>query len=140
MGWRQRFIDLPTTGALVWSLSPLALTLVHCKGETASAPPPSLLHKDVPICSEWAGTTDGSVNALTRARVIGYFLRSPYSGGGYVKKGDLLFELDSSKFKAALDQAAAGVRRGRCAHSRALATISREIAEAIRSMSTTPQR
>ena len=91
----------------------LALTLVHCKGETASAPaPPSIqvevtdvIQKDVPIHSEWVGTTDGMVNAQIRAQVSGYLINRPYTEGAFVKKGDLLFELDPSKFRTALDQA-----------------------------------
>jgi membrane fusion protein (multidrug efflux system) len=113
MGYQYRLLGLPKAVASVWLLSLLALTLVHCKGETASAPPPPLPHvevvdviqKDVPIYSEWVGTLDGSVNAHIRAQVSGYLMRRPYTEGGYVKKGDLLFELDPSKFKAALDQA-----------------------------------
>jgi RND family efflux transporter MFP subunit len=90
-----------------------ALALVNCKGETASAPPPPLvqvevadvIQKDVPIQKEWVGTTDGSNNALIRAQVSGYLLHRPYTEGSFVKKGDLLFELDPSKFQMALDQA-----------------------------------
>jgi RND family efflux transporter MFP subunit len=89
------------------------LTLVHCKGETASAPPPPLVQvevadvvqKDVPLQMEWVGTIDGSNNALIRAQVSGYLLKRPYTEGAFVKKGDLLFELDPSKFQTALDQA-----------------------------------
>ena len=100
------------TGSILL-MSLLALTLVHCKGETASAPPPPLLHvevadvvqKDVPIHSEWVGTTDGMVNAAIRAQVTGYLMKRPYAEGSFVKKGDLLFELDPSKFRASLDQA-----------------------------------
>ena len=113
MGYQNRSLGLPTAAASVWLLSLLPLVLVHCKGETASAPPSPLPHvevveiiqKDVPIYSEWVGTTDGSVNAHIRAQVSGYLLRRLYMEGGFVKKGDLLFELDPSKFKAALDQA-----------------------------------
>jgi membrane fusion protein (multidrug efflux system) len=113
MGYQQRVLGLPKTTASIWLLVLLAGTLVHCKGETTSAPPSSLLHvevvdvvqKDVPIYSEWVGTTDGSVNAHIRAQVNGYLLTRPYVEGGFVKKGELLFELDPSKFKAALDQA-----------------------------------
>jgi membrane fusion protein (multidrug efflux system) len=91
----------------------LTLTLVHCKGETASAPPPPLvqvevadvIQKDVPIQMEWVGTTDGSNNALIRAQVSGYLMKRPYTEGSFVKKGDLLFELDRSKFQTVLDQA-----------------------------------
>lgn len=97
----------------VWCISLMALTLVHCKGETASAPPPPLvqvevadvIQKDVPIQMEWVGTTDGSNNALIRAQVSGYLIKRPYTEGSFVKKGDLLFELDPSKFQTALDQA-----------------------------------
>ncbi len=106
-------IDLSREAALVLLTSLLALSLVHCKGETASAPPPPLIHvevtdviqKDVAIQSEWVGTTDGMVNAVIRAQVTGYLMKRPYTEGSFVKKGDLLFELDPSKFRAALDQA-----------------------------------
>ena len=107
---RGRFLAQSAASVLV-SLSVLAL--VHCKGETASAPPPPLvqvevanvLQKDVPIQMEWVGTTDGSNNALIRAQVSGYLLKRPYTEGAFIKKGDLLFELDPSKFQTALDQA-----------------------------------
>ena len=113
MGYQHRLLGLPKASASVWLLSLLPLVLVHCKGETASAPPPPLPHvevveiiqKDVPIYSEWVGTTDGLVNAHIRAQVSGYLLKQLYMEGGFVRKGDLLFELDPSKFKAALDQA-----------------------------------
>ena len=112
MGDQDRVFGLPKAAA-IWLFSLLPLVLVHCKGETASAPPTPLLHvdvveiiqKDVPLYSEWVGTTDGSVNARIRAQVSGYLLKRHYVEGGTVKKGDLLFELDPSKFKAALDQA-----------------------------------
>ena len=38
MGYQDRFLGLPKAAA-VWLLSLLPLVLVHCKGETASAPP-----------------------------------------------------------------------------------------------------
>jgi membrane fusion protein (multidrug efflux system) len=63
------------------------------------------IQQDVPIHSEWVGTTDGSVNAVIRAQVTGYLLKRPYTEGSFVKKGTVLFELDPSKFQASLDQA-----------------------------------
>ncbi len=65
----------------------------------------NVIQKDVPIYSEWVGTTDGLVNAKIRAQVSGYLLKQNYTEGNAVKKGDLLFEIDSRPFKAALDQA-----------------------------------
>src|SRR6267142_2674686 len=61
--------------------------------------------KDVPIYSEWIGTTDGMVNAEIKAQVTGYLLRQDYKEGSFVKKGQLLFEIDPRPFQAALDQA-----------------------------------
>ena len=61
--------------------------------------------RDVPIYSEWIGTTDGMVNADIKAQVTGYLLRQDYKEGSFVKKGQLLFEIDPRPFQAALDQA-----------------------------------
>jgi membrane fusion protein (multidrug efflux system) len=61
--------------------------------------------KDVPIYSEWIGSTDGMVNAEIRAQVSGYLLRQNYIEGSFVTKGQLLFEIDPRPFQAALDQA-----------------------------------
>ena len=113
MAAQRRFIGASKRSLSAWLLSLLALTLVHCKGETASAPAPpvpqvevaEVIQKDVPIHSEWVGTTDGSVNALIRAQVSGYLMQRPYTEGSFVMKGALLFELDPSKFRTALDQA-----------------------------------
>src|SRR5271169_6373097 len=60
--------------------------------------------KDVPIYGEWIGTLDGLTNADVRAQVTGYLLRQEYQEGAFVKKGQLLFEIDPRPFKAALDQ------------------------------------
>src|SRR5215467_9807228 len=61
--------------------------------------------QDVPVYSEWIGTTDGMVNADIKAQVTGYLLRQDYKEGSFVNKGQLLFEIDPRPFQAALDQA-----------------------------------
>jgi RND family efflux transporter MFP subunit len=61
--------------------------------------------KDVPIYGEWIGTLDGLVNADVRAQVTGYLMRQGYLEGAFVKKGQLLFQIDPRPFQAALDQA-----------------------------------
>src|SRR5258707_25505 len=61
--------------------------------------------KDVPVYNEWIGTTEGMVNADIRPQVSGYLLRQDYKEGSFVKKGQLLFEIDPRPFQAALDQA-----------------------------------
>ena len=61
--------------------------------------------QDVPIIHEWIGTFDGLVNADVRAEVTGYLLMQGYQEGSFVKKGQLLFQIDPRPFQAALDQA-----------------------------------
>jgi len=81
-------------------------------GKPATAAPPVLEvgvipveQKNVPIYSEWIGTTEGMVNAELKAQVTGYLLRQDYKEGSFVKKGQLLFEIDPRPFQAAFDQA-----------------------------------
>jgi RND family efflux transporter MFP subunit len=78
----------------------------------ASAPPPAqevevarVVQQDVPISREWIGTLDGLVNAAIKAQVTGYLLTQNYSEGSFVRKGQLLFEIDPRPFEAALNQA-----------------------------------
>jgi RND family efflux transporter MFP subunit len=61
--------------------------------------------RDVPVYSEWIGTTDGAVNAEIKAQVSGYLLRQSYKEGSFIKRGELLFEIDPKPFQAALEQA-----------------------------------
>jgi RND family efflux transporter MFP subunit len=61
--------------------------------------------QDVPIYGEFIGTLDGLVNADVRAQVTGYLLRQGYQEGRFVRKGQLLFQIDPRPFQAALDQA-----------------------------------
>jgi RND family efflux transporter MFP subunit len=60
--------------------------------------------KDVPIYGVWIGTLDGLVNADVRAQVSGYLMRQGYQEGGFVKQGQLLFQIDPRPFQAVLDQ------------------------------------
>ena len=81
----------------------------HVAGAPANAPLEvevvQVEQKDVPIYGEWIGTLDGFTNADVRAEVTGYIMRQAYQEGAFVKKGQLLFEIDPRPFKAALDQA-----------------------------------
>src|ERR1700761_4763713 len=90
-----------------------ALTIASCTRSTsaAGAPPPpevevaSVEQRDVPIYREWIGTLDGMVNAAIRAEVTGYLLTQNYAEGSFVRKGELLFQIDPRPFQAAADQA-----------------------------------
>jgi membrane fusion protein (multidrug efflux system) len=48
---------------------------------------------------------DGLVNADIKAQVTGYLLEQAYQEGTFVKKGQLLFQIDPRPFQAALDLA-----------------------------------
>ena len=61
--------------------------------------------EDVPVYGEWIGTLDGLVNADVRAQVTGYLQKQGYQEGAFVKRGQLLFQIDPRPFQAALDQA-----------------------------------
>jgi membrane fusion protein, multidrug efflux system len=90
-------------------LAMLALTGCGKKKDGAMGPPmvevADVVQRDVPIYREWVGSTDGIINATIRAQVQGYLIKRNYSEGDYVKKGQLLFEIDPRPFQAALDQA-----------------------------------
>ncbi|MFY9988836.1 MAG: efflux RND transporter periplasmic adaptor subunit [Chthoniobacterales bacterium] len=99
----------------VLALSPALLVLVifsACEKQVATLPaaPPEVLvtevvQKEVPVFRQWVGTVNGVENAEVRARTEGYLTTISYQQGGYVKKGDVLFQIDSRPFIAALDQA-----------------------------------
>lgn len=91
----------------------LMLGAAGCKneaGSTASEAAPEVLvtevlQRDLPIHAEWVGTTDGFVNATIQARVTGYLVKRTFDEGAFVRKGDLLFEIDPRPFQAALAEA-----------------------------------
>jgi membrane fusion protein, multidrug efflux system len=86
------------------------LSLIGCQKaqQPASTTPDvevvEVLQKDVPIWKEWIGTLDGLWNAQIRPQVTGYLLRQTYKDGAFVKKDQLLFEIDPRTFQAAVDQ------------------------------------
>jgi membrane fusion protein, multidrug efflux system len=106
--WLPRTLALaPLVAAACFS----ALLLTGCGEQKTVAPPApevevaSVAVKDVPIIREWVGTTDGLVNAKINAQVQGYLIKQNYKEGSFVKKGQVLFEIDPRPFQAALEQA-----------------------------------
>src|SRR6266853_1829858 len=90
----------------------LLLIATHSGAKPKPQPPPASVvevapveEKDIPIYGEWIGTLSGQVNADIKSQVTGYLLTRSYKEGSYVKKGQLLFEIDPRPFQAALDQA-----------------------------------
>jgi RND family efflux transporter MFP subunit len=81
--------------------------------------------KDVPILGEWIGTLDGFTNADVIAQVSGYLQRQGYQEGAFVRKGQLLFEIDPRPFQASLDQAEGQLAQAKAALANAQAVQGR---------------
>ena len=112
--FKRKGLTLTVGGAGLLILA-LVIFAVRSNRPAQAAPRPqdvqvvTVEQRDVPVYSEWIGSTDGSVNAEIKAQVTGYLLHQIYKEGAFVKKGELLFEIDSKPFQAALDQANAKV-------------------------------
>lgn len=99
----------------VLAVLPAAVLLVAGCGSPKAAPAlpspevevASVLQKDVPIFSEWVATLDGYINAQIQPQVAGYVIRQTYKEGSFVRKGQILFQIDPRPFQALLDQAKA---------------------------------
>ncbi|MGH9142905.1 MAG: efflux RND transporter periplasmic adaptor subunit, partial [Vicinamibacterales bacterium] len=97
-------------------LAPAALMLFDACGTGAAAPPPpappdvhfaTVAPERVVLASEWIATLDGFVNAQIRPQVSGYLLERDYAEGAFVRKGQVLFEIDRRPFETILAQARA---------------------------------
>jgi len=112
----------------------LALVLLSgCekKEEQPKAGPPEVLvteplQQNVPIVSEWVAQLNGPVNAEITPKVQGYLLKQDYENGFFVKKGQLLFELDPRQYEAALDEAIAQVAVAQANLERFTADVQRD--------------
>ncbi len=109
--------SLPRSKHVAWaSGAVLAVILVVAVSRSgakpsAQAPPAAVVEvasvqqQDVPVYGEWVGTLTGQVNADVKAQVTGYLVTRAYKEGSFVRKGQVLFEIDHRPFQAALDQA-----------------------------------
>jgi len=115
---------------LVAAFSVFTLAAGCQKEEKAAGPPPptvevvDVVQKDVPIYGEWVGSMDGLVNATIRPQVTGYLIKQNYKEGDFVKKGQVLFEIDPRTFDAALGQAKATLDQARGILDQAKAEVS----------------
>jgi RND family efflux transporter MFP subunit len=130
---RSKTRKLVIAGAGVLFLVVLAVILAARPNTVSGAPPGAAIdvqvvpveQKDVPIYGEWIGTLDGLVNADVRAQVTGYLQKQGYQEGAFVKKGQLLFEIDPRPFQAALDQAQGQLAQAKAALANAIAVQGR---------------
>jgi RND family efflux transporter MFP subunit len=113
---RHKILASVALGGVVFVLI-VAVVVGRTKKPAPTTPAPlqvdvvQVQQQDVPVYSEWIGTTDGMVNADIRAQVSGYLLRKAYTEGALVKQGQLLFEIDPRPLQAVLNQAKGDLAR-----------------------------
>ena len=100
---------------------------VGCSRKPAQTapPPPEVLvttvkPQDVPRVLERVATLDGFINANINAQVQGYIVSRDYQEGSVVKKGDLLFQIDSAAVRSRIGagQGNSGKRQSQPGESR----------------------
>jgi RND family efflux transporter MFP subunit len=109
-----------------------------CQRHVVSASPPAppvvevtpAIQKDVPLNGEWVGSLEGYVNAQIQPHVNGYLIRKDYQEGGFVREGQVLFEIDPRPFQAALDQAKGQLAQAQAQLANADINVKRDIPEA----------
>jgi membrane fusion protein (multidrug efflux system) len=111
--------------------SALAALAVACGEAAAPTPPPvdvvvaPVEQRDVPIVTEWIGTTEGAIDAEIRAQVTGTLMSREYAEGKLVKAGDLMFRIDPRSYRAALEQARGDLGRAEAALGKSRLDVAR---------------
>lgn len=107
-------LSTPTKRRSVTVLIAAAGILAGCQTQKAAAPPPppevevaKVAQKDVAVYNDWVATLDGYANAQISPQVTGYIVEQKYKEGSFVRKGQVLFQIDMRPFQAILDQAKA---------------------------------
>ena len=92
------------------------------KNEFVPPPPPAVsvatpVTQEVADKLEFTGTTSATATVDLRARVTGYLREIKFEDGALVNEGDLLFVIEQSPFKTALDLANANVEKAQASLS-----------------------
>ena len=114
---------------IFWLLLPACL--LACSGEDAAPPPPPQVYvadvqqRDVPVYMELVGQTEGSQDVEIRARVEGFLDTVAFAEGYFVRRGDLLYQIDPKPLQAALAQAKAELATSQARLDQANITVNR---------------
>jgi multidrug efflux system membrane fusion protein len=116
-------------------LTPLAFTVilaacVRTAAQQATPPPPQVgvapvVERDVTEWDEFTGRLQAVDSVQVRPRVSGYVSAVCFSEGAMVRKGDLLFQIDSRPFQADVDRLQAELTRARATVERANSELAR---------------
>lgn len=115
-----------------------AAVSIGCERPVVSAAPSpapkvqvvTVAQKDVPVQGQWVGTLQGYVNAQIQPQVNGYLIHQNYDEGSFVRKGQVLFEIDPRPFQAVLDQAKGQLAQAQAQMANAQINVDRDIPEA----------
>ncbi len=115
-------------GLAIALLISASIGLSGCAGRPALPKPTEVevaspLRKDVPVYSEWIGTTIGYVEAQIHSQVTGYLLSQNYKEGSLVGRGDLLFQVDPRPFQSNVNLAAARIEAAKAQLTEAKAEV-----------------
>src|SRR5882724_4940163 len=128
-------VIIPTIIVAVGMIVGVVIIAVRSNKPAQAAPRPldveviRVEQKDVPVYSEWIGTTEGMVNADIKAQVTGYLLRQAYQEGSFVKKGQLLFEIDPRPLQAVVNQAQGDLAKSESQVQQAVTQLDQALAQ-----------
>jgi RND family efflux transporter MFP subunit len=128
------FLHMGSTGFARLPLLLFAAFVFFLSGCRNSQPPPkppdvevtSVVQRDVPVYSEWVATLDGYVNAQIKPQVTGYLIKQNYREGYFVRKNQVLWEIDPRPFQASLDQAKGQLAQAQAQLGRSILDVNRD--------------
>ena len=124
--WLVRGLMLPMTLSIGLHLTACTKREANANVVAPEVTVAKVQKQDVPVYGEWVAQLNGPVNADITPKVQGYLLKQNYVNGAPVTKGQLLFEIDSRPFEAALDQAKAEVERAGSSLTKASNDVQRD--------------
>ena len=90
-------------------LAATAVAVTACKEKAAPAAPPApevyvvdVVQKDVPVYLDLVGQTEGYEDIDIRARVEGFLQSVDFKEGSFVRRGDLLYQIDPKPLETTL--------------------------------------
>lgn len=112
--------DRPATAGSLRTIAAFAVAATlsataACEKPAPPPPPPTevyvadVVQRDVPVYLDLVGQTAGYQDVDIRARVEGFLETVKFTEGAYVRKGDLLYEIDRKPLEATLAEAKANL-------------------------------
>jgi len=108
----------PVKNTMLVAVAITAMVAGGCAEKPQAPPPPEVyvadvVQRDVPVYMELVGQTRGSQDVEIRARVEGFLDTVAFAEGSFVRKGDLLYQIDPKPFEAAVAAATADLATAR---------------------------